>query len=157
MMDRSAGQNLPDETIIAPFKGVRGGLLPALQAIDAEYHTLPEETLIKLSETLNIPVAQVFGVATFYAKFTVDPRGRGQNIIRFCKSAPCHIAGAAKMIAALEQHLGIKTGETTPDGKFTLELTECIGRCQSAPVFTINEQPYFAADAAAIPEILAGF
>jgi len=79
-------------------------------------------------------------VATFYSYFKVGKRGR--NVIRICESAPCHIAGADKVVAALESELGIKMGETTADGKFTLEFTECVGQCQATPVITINSQPY---------------
>ncbi len=147
--------NRPIDQIIAEFKDVKGGLLPALHAIDDEYRAIPQEALVKLSQVLNIPVAQVYGVATFYAKFAVGQRGR--NIIRFCESAPCHIAGAAKLIADMEDQLGIKVGETTLDGKFTLEFCQCVGMCQSAPVFTINQQPYYNVLTDEIPEILARF
>jgi NADH-quinone oxidoreductase subunit E len=67
---------------------------------------------------------------------------RGKNVIRICESAPCHVAGAAEVIAALEKELGIKMGETTLDGKFTLELCECVGQCQATPVITVNSKPY---------------
>jgi len=147
--------NRPLDEIIAEFKGVKDGLLPALHAIDAEYRAIPEEALVKLSQALSIPISQVYGVASFYAKFAVGQRGK--NIIRFCESAPCHIAGAADLIAAIEKYLGIKIGETTADGKFTLEYTECVGMCQSAPVFTINEQPYINVTIKEIPEILSRF
>jgi len=143
------------DEIIARFQGVKGGLLPALHGIDAEYRAIPEQALVKLAQAFDIPVSQVYGAATFYAKFAVGKRGR--NIIRFCESAPCHIAGAAELIAAMEKHLGVKIGETTGDGKFTLELTQCVGACHSAPVFTINEQPYFDVTADMIPDILARF
>jgi NADH-quinone oxidoreductase subunit E len=141
--------------IIARFQGVNGGLIPALQSIDAEYRAIPEEAIVDLSKMLEIPVSKVFGVATFYAKFRIGKRGK--NIIRFCKSAPCHISGAAEVIAALEKELDIKVGETTEDRKFTLEMTECVGWCNCGPIFTINEQPYFNITAEKIPEILAQF
>ena len=143
------------DQIIAEFKDVKSGLLPALHAIDEKYKVIPEEALVKLSQGLNIPVSQIYGVATFYAKFAVDQRGK--NVIRFCESAPCHIAGAAELVAAFEKQLGIKAGETTLDGKFTLEFCQCIGMCQDAPVFTINQQPYFNVSIEEIPEILARF
>lgn len=143
------------EEIVAQFKGVKGGLIPALHAIDAEYRAIPEEALVVISKELNIPVAEVFGVASFYAKFEVGERGA--NVIRICESAPCHIAGAADVVTALENALGIKAGETTADGKFTLELTECVGMCNGAPVVTINERPFVDITAAKIPEILAQF
>lgn len=143
------------DEIIAQFKDQKGGLIPALHAIDAEYRAIPETALVKLSKAFNVPVSNVFGVATFYAKFKIGERGA--NVVRICKSAPCHIAGAAEVVAALEKELGIKAGETTADGHFTLELTECVGMCNGAPVITINERPFFEITAAKIPEILAQF
>ena len=77
---------------------------------------------------------------TFYSYFKVGKRGR--YVIRICESAPCHVAGAAEVVNALEQQLGIKMGETTADGKFTLEFAECVGQCQATPVITINSKPY---------------
>ena len=78
-------------------------------------------------------------MASFYS---YSPPGRGQNIIRICESAPCHVAGANEVIAALEQELGIRVGETTSDGKFALEVAECVGQCQDTPVITVNGQPF---------------
>lgn len=151
----SGHENEAIKGIIAKFQGINGGLIPALQSIDAEYRSIPEEAIVNLSQMLEIPVSKVFGVATFYAKFKIGQRGK--NIIRFCQSAPCHISGAAEVIAALEKELGIKVGETTKDQKFTLEKTECVGWCNCGPIFTINEQPYFNITAEKIPEILAQF
>ena len=82
---------------------------------------------------------------------------RGKYIIRICESAPCHVAGADEVLKTLEAHLGIKVGETTSDGKFTLELTECVGQCQATPVVTINSEPIFGVKPEMVPEILAKF
>ena len=100
------------------------------------------------------PLPRPMGVATFYSYFKVGPRGR--YIIRICESAPCHVAGAAEVVAALESELGIKMGETTADGKFTLEFAECVGQCQSTPVITINSTPHLGVSAQGIPGILQG-
>ena len=93
------------------------------------------------------------GVATFYSYLSVAPRGK--YIIRMCESAPCHIAGADALIKAFEDALGIKVGETTADGKFTLELTECVGQCQGTPVITINSVPYVDLNPAQVDTVLA--
>jgi NADH-quinone oxidoreductase subunit E len=79
---------------------------------------------------------------------------RGKYIIRICESAPCHVAGADKVVAALENELGIKMGDTTADGRFTLEFTECVGQCQATPVITINSKPYSDVNAQDIGSIL---
>ena len=87
--------------------------------------------------------------------FSVKPRGK--NVIRICESAPCHVNGAAEVIAALERELGIKMGQTTTDGLFSLEFTECVGQCQATPVITINGKPYLDVSAAKIPGIIAEY
>ncbi len=105
------------------------------------------------AKTFGVTKPQAYGVATFYSYLSTAPRGR--FIIRICESAPCHIAGADEIIAAFERELGIKAGETTPDGVFTLELTECVGRCQGTAVVTVNSVPYEGVTASDVPAILA--
>jgi len=126
--------------IISSYKGLPGGIIEAYHAIQREYSYIPEEAVVEAAYAFDMPKAKAYGVATFYSYFKVGKRGR--NVIRICESAPCHIAGADKVVAALESELGIKMGETTADGKFTLEFTECVGQCQATPVITINSQPY---------------
>ncbi|MFA7078488.1 MAG: NAD(P)H-dependent oxidoreductase subunit E, partial [Syntrophomonas sp.] len=91
--------------------------------------------------------------ATFYSMFSVKPRNR--NVIRICESAPCHVAGAAEVVAALEEELGISMGNSTSDGLFTLEFTECVGQCQATPVITVNGKPYLDVTPAQIAGIIA--
>ena len=127
--------------IVNTYKDVRGGVIPALHALQELYgNHLPEEAVRQLAEGLRIPVNQVFGAATFYTMFSVRPRG--ENIIRVCESPPCHLMGAQSIIGILENELGIEAGETTTDGRFTLELTSCIGVCDVAPAMMINEEVY---------------
>ncbi len=141
--------------IIAKYKDVPGGIIEAYHAVQKELSYLPEEVIVEAAKIFNMPVAEAYGVATFYSYLSVEPRGK--NIIRICESAPCHIAGAAEVIAALERELGIIMGETTSDGKFTLEYTECVGQCQSTPVITINGKPYAGVSPAQIAAILAEY
>ncbi len=143
------------KAILEKYKDLPGGIIEAFHAIQKEQSYLPEEVIIAAAEVFNIPVKDAYGVATFYSMFSVKPRGK--NIIRICESAPCHIAGAAEVVAALENELGIKMGETTPDGKFTLEFTECVGQCQATPVITINGKPYGDVTPEKIPAILAEY
>ncbi len=127
--------------IVERYRGLHGGLIPAmheLQRLCGNY--LPEEALRELAEGLQVPFNQAYGVATFYTMFSVTPRG--QNIIRVCESPPCHLMGAQSIIEILEDELGVGVGETTPDGRFTLELTSCIGVCGVAPAMMINEEVY---------------
>jgi len=126
--------------IISAFKDVPGGIIESYHALQRQYSYIPEEAVLEAAQIFDMSKAEAYGVATFYSYFKVGKRGR--NVIRICESAPCHIAGADKIVAALESELGIKMGETTADGKFTLEFTECVGQCQATPVITINSQPY---------------
>ncbi|MGI5921876.1 MAG: NADH-quinone oxidoreductase subunit NuoE [Syntrophomonadaceae bacterium] len=141
--------------ILVAFKDVPGGMIEAFHAIQNQFSYLPEEAVIEAAEIFNVPVAKAYGVATFYSMFSVKPRGK--NVIRICESAPCHVAGAAEVVAALEAELGIKMGETTSDGKFALELTECVGQCQATPVITINGKAYLDVTPEKVPDILAEY
>lgn len=141
--------------IISAYQSLPGGIIEAYHAIQKEYSYIPEDAIAAAAQAFNMPKAKAYGVATFYSYLKVGKRGR--NVIRICESAPCHIAGADKVVAALEKELGIKMGETTADGKFTLEFTECVGQCQATPVITVNSKPYGDVTADKIPGILAEF
>ncbi len=141
--------------IIGAYKDVPGGIIEAYHALQREYSYIPEEAVTAAAEVFDIPKAKAYGVATFYSYFKVGKRGK--NVIRICESAPCHIAGADKVVAALEKELGIKMGETTADGKFTLEFTECVGQCQATPVITVNSIPYGDVTAEKVPAIIAKY
>lgn len=141
--------------IISAYKDLPGGIIEAYHAIQKEYSYIPEEAVPAAAEIFGISKARAYGVATFYSYLKVGQRGK--NVIRICESAPCHVAGADKVVAALEKELGIKMGESTPDGKFALEFTECVGQCQATPVITINSKPYGDVTAEKIPAILAEY
>lgn len=139
--------------IINAYKDLPGGLIESYHALQREYNYIPEDAITEAAKVFRVSEAQAFGVATFYSYFKVGERGR--YVIRICESAPCHIAGAAEVVNALEQHLGIKMGETTGDGKFTLEFAECVGQCQATPVITINSKPYLDVLPEKVPGILS--
>ena len=141
--------------IISTYKDLPGGLIESYHAVQREYSYIPEDAVFYAAEVFAMPKAKAYGVATFYSYLKVGKRGK--NVIRICESAPCHIAGAAQVVAALEKELGIKMGETTADGKFTLEFTECVGQCQATPVITINSKPYGDLNPAKIPAVLAEY
>lgn len=142
------------KNIISAYKDKPGGLIEAYHALQREYNYIPEDAIAVAAEIFDVSPARAYGVATFYSYFKVGPRGR--YIIRICESAPCHVAGAAEVVSALESELKIKMGETTADGKFTLEFCECVGQCQGTPVITINSTPHINVSAKTIPEILQG-
>ncbi len=141
--------------IISDYADVPGGLIEAYHAVQAELGYLPKEVVAEAARVFNIPTADAYGVATFYSMFSV--KSRGKNVIRICESAPCHVAGAAEVVTALERELGVRMGESTPDEVFALEFTEYVGQCQATPVITINGKPYLDVKPAQIPSILAEY
>ncbi len=126
--------------IVARHGGKPGGIIEAYHEIVDRKGFLSQEAIIEAANGFGVSVAEAYGVATFYSMFSVKPKGR--HVVRVCRSAPCHTAGADGVVNAVQSHLGIKAGETTPDGEFTLEYTECVGQCQATPVFTIDGEPY---------------
>jgi NADH-quinone oxidoreductase subunit E len=113
-------------------------LIPILQAVQDEYRYLPEEVLTYVATSVGLPPARVFGVATFYAHFTLEPKGK--YVIRLCDGTACHVKGSIPILEAIRNRLGMKEGQrTTPDMLFTVETVSCLGACGLAPVVVINE------------------
>ena len=125
------------QKVIAAHKGQPGATMPVLQAAQAIFGYLPEEVQIMIAEGLDIPLSEVYGVATFYSLFALNPKGKYQ--ISICLGTACYVKGAAEVLAAVEQKLDIKPGSITPDGLFSLDTCRCIGACGLAPVMTIND------------------
>jgi NADH-quinone oxidoreductase subunit E len=117
------------------------GLIPILQAIQHEYQYLPEEVLTYVATSLNIPPARVYGVATFYAHFALEPKGK--HVIRICDGTACHVKQSLPVLNALREKLGTtEKNMTTADMMFTVETVACLGACGLAPVVVIDEQVY---------------
>jgi len=115
------------------------GLIPILHAIQLEYHYLPEEVLTYVATSLDVPPARVFGVATFYAHFALEPKGK--HVIRVCDGTACHVKQSIPVLNALREKLGTtENKKTTDDMMFTLETVACLGACGLAPVIVIDEQ-----------------
>lgn len=133
----------------------RSNLIALLQEVQEVYGYLPEDDLRAVAEYVNIPLSTVYGVATFYNQFRLNPLGK--NIIRVCRGTACHVKNSANILTALECELGIKAGQTTRDKNFTLETVACIGTCSIAPVININEDYYGRAVIKEIPKILAKY
>lgn len=126
--------------IIAAHKGQPGATMPVLQAAQEIFGYLPEEVQIMVAESMDIPLSEVYGVATFYAQFNLNPKGKYQ--VSLCLGTACYVKGAADVLTAIEKKLGITPGSITPDGKFSLDACRCIGACGLAPVMMINEDVY---------------
>ena len=133
----------------------KGATIPVLQAIQEVYGYLPRQAMEYAAKQLRIPFSRIYGVATFYAQFHLTPRG--ENIIRVCQGTACHVRGAAKIVDALKEQLGIEVGETTEDLKFTLESVACIGACGLAPVIMINNDTFGRLTPEKIKEILKNY
>jgi len=114
----------------------RGGLIFILEEIQAEYGYLPEEALRIVSERMGRSLVDIYGVATFYRFFSLQPKGK--HLVCACLGTACHVRGAPRTVAELEQQLGIKAGQTTPDKEFTLETVNCLGACALGPVVVID-------------------
>ncbi|MFQ5867363.1 MAG: NADH-quinone oxidoreductase subunit NuoE [bacterium] len=127
-------------------------LVPILQDINIEYRYLPENMLKFVASKLNVPLSQVYNIATFYNAFSLIPRGK--YIISVCLGTACHVRGGQKILERLERDLGIKSGETTADLNFSLEAVRCLGCCGLAPVVTVNEDLYGRMNQAKIPKII---
>ena len=114
-------------------------LVPVLQAAQEEFKYLPQDVMMCIAQGLNIPPAKVYGVATFYAHFTLEPKGR--HIIRCCDGTACHVKGSMAIMDAIRSHLNLKEGQKTmADGNFSLEIVSCLGACGLAPVMVLDEK-----------------
>ena len=116
-------------------------------------HYISEEAVQAVAEFLDLPPNHIYGVLTFYTMYSTKPRGK--NIIRLCESPPCYIKGSENILRKLRELLGVKTGETTKDGVFTLELCACLGVCGNAPVMMVNNDVYGDLTEERVEEIIA--
>jgi NADP-reducing hydrogenase subunit HndA len=128
------------QEIIAKYKNVRGALIPVLHEAQEVYGYLPMYVQKKVSEGLNIPLAEIYGVVTFYTQFTLQPKGKYK--IQLCLGTACYVKGSSLVLDKLKEKLGINVGDCTEDGKFSLDACRCIGACGLAPVMMINDEVY---------------
>jgi NADH-quinone oxidoreductase E subunit len=135
--------------------GKREELLGMLEKRQKESGFISEQNIEEIAEILGLSIGEVYGVATFYAFLSVKPRGR--HIIRLCKSVPCYIKDSAIILESMEKIIGIGPGEITSDGRFTIEMTNCIGACDQAPAMMINDEIYGNLTPEKISEILESY
>lgn len=141
--------------IFASFKGEQGDLIPILQEAQGEFGYLPLEVMEEVARFLRLPESKVFGVATFYARFHLQPRGR--HVIRLCCGTACHVRGAKKISDKLKDMLNVEVGGTTEDMNFTYEEVACIGACGLAPVMTIDEKTFGKLSTEKLTEVLSSY
>ena len=140
------------DQIIEKHQSEASALIQVLLDIQAENHWLPQEALVRVSEKLQVPLARIQHIATFYKAFSLVPKGRHESHI--CVGTACHVRGAPRILQQLEEELNIKEGETTPDNQFTLESVACIGACGLAPAVVINHKTYGHLTAKKISKII---
>lgn len=138
--------------VIDQNKYIKGSLMLILHKAQGIFGCVPLKVQQEISNRLNIPLAEIYGVVTFYSHFTLEPRGK--FTIGVCLGTACYVKGAGGILNKVKEELNIEVGKTTDDRKFTLEATRCIGACGLAPVMTINEDVYGNIKEIDIPSIL---
>lgn len=133
-------------------KDKKGALIPILHEGQKIFGCLPIEVQKKISEEIKVPLSEIYGVVTFYSQFSLEPKG--DYVVSVCLGTACYVKGAQAIIEKVREVIGTKPGGNSPDGKFTLVATRCIGACGLAPVMTVNEDVYGRLKVEDIPGIL---
>ena len=130
-------------------------LLVLLKRAQDKFGYVPEEVITEVAQSLDISISEAYGVTTFYSFLSNKPLGR--NVIRICQSLPCYLKNSEMIIKSVGDEIGIKPGETTPDGRFSFELTNCIGACDKAPAMLINNDVHVSLTPKRISQILKSY
>jgi NADH-quinone oxidoreductase E subunit len=128
------------DEIVKNYNTTKTPLIYILKDVQKEYGYLSETLLTRVAKMTNIPLSEIYGVATFYSLFTTEAKGK--YIVRCCNNAPCHVKGSKEVLDKIKEYLGLEMNETTPDKVFTLEFTSCLGLCAVAPVMMINDEVF---------------
>ena len=124
--------------ILERHAGEESSLIEILHDVQLAHRHIPKDSLAAISAHTGVGLAKVFGVATFYGAFSFEPKG--EKVVKCCMGTACHVRGAGRNLEDMEERFGVKAGQTTPDGKHTLEAVNCVGACGIAPVVTVNEK-----------------
>lgn len=144
------------KTYISSLQGVNGITMPVLQEAQRIFGFLPLEVQKFVAESIDVPIAEIYGVATFYSQLNITPKGK--HSIGVCLGTACYVRGAQVLLDKVIEELGVEVGQTTADGLFTLEATRCLGCCGLAPVMVIDDDVYGNLDdSSVIPEILTKY
>lgn len=142
-------------TIIETHRDQPGALMPVLQQAQGVYGYLPIEVQEMIAKGLNVPLEEVYGVATFYSQFSLYPKGKYK--ISVCLGTACYVKGSGDVFDRLCQRLDLKSGQCTPDGRFSLDACRCVGACGLAPVLTVNDEVYGKVTVDDVDTILAKY
>lgn len=140
------------EELFNEYLPVKDNLIQLLNEVQEHYGYIPEKAQRDLSEFLNVPMAEIYGVITFYSRFTL--KSKGKYNIAVCLGTACYVKGSQRIMDRLKERLKIEPGETTKDGLFSIEETRCVGACGLAPVFTVNGEVYGKATVKKLDEVL---
>jgi len=146
-MDRAKVEN-----IISKWRNDPDYVIEMMQDVQDEFRYLPQEALEQIALKIKVPLSRLYHIATFYKSFSLEPRGKVE--IQVCTGTACHVKGAALILDSFARELNINVGETTKDGKFTLEGVRCLGCCSLAPVVTIGEELFGEVKVADVPKLL---
>ena len=141
--------------VIAEHKDDKGAVIPVLHKAQGLYGYLPIEVQEMISKGLNVPLAEIYGIVTFYTQFSLEPKG--EYHIGICLGTACYVKGSGDILDKFKERLGIDVGGCTADGKFSLEATRCIGACGLAPVLTVNDEVYGRLTVKDVDDILAKY
>jgi NADH:ubiquinone oxidoreductase subunit E len=133
----------------------RAELIPVLSDINEKIGYIPTKAFVEVSKAMRLPIGEVYSVASFYKMLRIEPRG--EHLVLFCESAPCHVVGGRELFDKLVAELGINPGETSADGKWSLVMTSCIGMCSVGPVIVIDDEVHGNFSLDELPEILARY
>ena len=140
------------QDLMAPYKEEKDNLIPILNDIQEKYGYIPKVAQMEVSNYLNIAMAEIFGVITFYSRFTLEPKGKYN--ISVCLGTACFVKGSQAILDRLKERLKLEEGKTSEDGKFSIDTTRCVGACGIAPVFTVNGEVYGHATVKKLDEVL---
>ena len=138
--------------ILEVYKVEKENLIPILNDVQEKYGYIPKIAQLEISNYLNVPMAEIFGVITFYSRFTLEPKGKYN--ISICLGTACFVKGSQSILDRLKDRLKIDEGKTTADGKFSIDTTRCVGACGIAPVFTVNNEVYGHATVKKLDEVI---
>ena len=138
--------------LLKDFKPEKDNLIQILNSVQEHYGYIPKHAQEEISEYLNMPMAEIYGVITFYSRFTLEPKGKYN--IAICLGTACFVKGSEKILDRAKERLKIEPGQTTEDGLFSLEETRCVGACGLAPVFTVNGEVYGMATVQILDQVI---
>ena len=138
--------------ILEVYKVDKENLIPILNDVQEKYGYIPKLAQLEISNYLGVPMAEIYGVITFYARFTLEPKGKYN--ISVCLGTACFVKGSQAILDRLKERLKLEEGKTSEDGKFSIDTTRCVGACGIAPVFTVNDEVYGHATVKKLDEVI---